>query len=228
MVKVMIHAVPERMWYVEGFQIPALERQGADEIRVWCDDERRGNLRSCMDAFAACDGDGATWHIQDDVLLCRDFIERCRSFDDGVVFGFCCVYFLDDPAQTGRVYMPDAWHSFQCVRIPDAWARECAEWYFSGAWEDALEGAELTVLNAAGKGDDGFFREFLLERHGDGTVTNAKPNLVEHVDLLLGGSVLHKYRDYPARAHYWHDELLVADLRAQLRERRLGSWAPPP
>ena len=229
MVKVMIHAVPERMWYVEGFLIPALERQGADAIRLWSDEDHRGNLRSCMDAFAACEGDGDTWHVQDDVLLCRDFVERARGFEPGtVIYGFCCPYFLDDPGQTGRVYMPAAWHSFQCVRIPDGFARECAEWYASAAWQSSPESAELVMLDATNTGDDGFFREFLLDRHGEGTAINAKPNLAEHVDLLLGGSVLHQYRDYPARATWWSDELLVAELRHELRERRLGSFAPPP
>ena len=32
--EIMIHAVPERMWYVEEFLIPSLEAQGADRIRV--------------------------------------------------------------------------------------------------------------------------------------------------------------------------------------------------
>ena len=77
--KVLIHACPKRMWYVEGFLLPELKRQGADEVEVWNDTEGKGNLRACMEAFAARGtGDEGTWHIQDDVLLCRDFVERCR------------------------------------------------------------------------------------------------------------------------------------------------------
>ena len=126
--KVMIHACPIRMWYVEGFLVPELERQGADEITVWCDTEKQGNLRACMAAFSACTGDGGTWHIQDDVLLCRDFVKRCRAHDEGVVYGFCNETFRDDPQQAGRLSVADAWHSFQCVRIPDSYARDCAAW----------------------------------------------------------------------------------------------------
>ena len=122
--QVVIHAVPARLWYVENFLVPDLQRQGADRIEIWNDTAKRGNLLACMDCFAARESDGGTWHIQDDVLLCRDFVERCRQHDEGVVYGFCCEYFLDDPGQTGRVYVPDCWHSFQCVRIPDPWARE--------------------------------------------------------------------------------------------------------
>lgn len=225
---VLIHACPERMWYVEGFLIPALEAQGAGSIEIWNDEDHMGCLRSCMEAFAARTGDGGTWHIQDDVLISADFVRTARQYDDGVVCGFACAYFTDDVEQTGRVYMPDAWHSFQCVRIPDPWARECAEWYFSGAWQAESLDPDLPALEAANKGDDGFFREFLLCRHGEGTVVNLKPNIVEHVDLLLGGSVLHPWREYRATAHWWTENDLTAQLRAELKARRLGSWAPRP
>lgn len=222
--EVLIHACPDRMWYVDGFLVPSLRAQGI-EPKIWNDEARRGCLISCMEAFRACAGDGGTWHIQDDVLLAHDFAERAAEHDDGVVYGFCCEYFLDDPDLTGEVYMPDAWHSFQCVRIPNAWARECAEWFFGRAWEAESVNVELPALEAVNQGDDTFFREFLQCRHGTGTVTNLKPNLAEHVDLLLGGSVLHPWRAYRPTAHYWNDKHLTAQLRAALKERRLGAWA---
>ena len=128
--KFLIHTYPGRMWYVEEFLYPSLRDQGcpADDIEIWNDTEKKGNLQSCMESFAAREGDGGTWHLQDDVLLCRDFYKRCQELDDGVVYGFCCARFNDDPQQRGKVHQPDMWHSFQCVRIPDAYARECAEW----------------------------------------------------------------------------------------------------
>lgn len=222
--RVLIHACPERMWYVDQFLVPSLA--GAD-VRIWNDTARHGCLRSCMEAFASCADGGDTWHIQDDVLLCRDFLARAETFPSGpVVSGFCCAWFGDDPDLTGTVYMEDLWHSFQCIRIPDARARECAEWYSSGSWARESDNVRLAVLAAANKGDDTFFHEFMAVRHGTETAVNARPNLAEHVDLLLGGSVLHPYRDYQARAHWWPDEDLVAALRYELRSRRLGSWAP--
>lgn len=227
--KVLIHACPPRMWYVEGFLVPSLLAQGADpaDVRIWNDADGLGCLTSCMAAFAAMDGEGDTWHIQDDVLLCRDFVRTAGAIPEGgVVYGFCCEYFTDDPAQTGRVYAEDAWHSFQCVRIPDAWARECAAWYESGAWETESVNLDLPVLRDVNRGDDSFFREFLLCRHGDAAVINARPNLAEHVDLLLGGSVLHAWREYRATAYYWQDNDLTAQLRAALKARRLGAWRP--
>ena len=219
--KFLIHAYPARMWYVDEYLIPELLRQGADpsEISVWNDTQKRGNLHACMDAFAACDGDGGTWHLQDDVLPCRDFVERCRQHDEGVVYGFCCTHFTDDPDQRGRVYMESAWHSFQCVRIPDAWARECADWFFSGAWR-AVADAEMLILYEQNNGDDTFFRNFLLDRHGMGTALNLAPNLVEHVDFLIGGSAVNKWRGFWARSDLWEDEELVTEFRAKMKARR--------
>ena len=214
--KVLIHACPERMWYVEGFLKPELLAQGADDVAIWNDTEKKGNLLACMESFAARSGTAGTWHIQDDVLPCSDFVQRCREMDDGVVYGFCNEQFTDDPRQTGTVYIEDAWHSFQCVRIPDEYARECAEWFYSEEWKKSAS-AELPVLHKLNKGDDSFFREFLLMKHGTETVINAKPNLAEHVDWIIGGSVLHPWRGYLARAFYWDDEQLVDELKAKVR-----------
>ena len=217
--EVVIHAVPERLWYVEEFLIPSLEAQGADTVRVWTDSDHKGNLAACMECFAAMDGEGGAWHIQDDVLICSDFAARARVFDSGVAWGFCCEYFLDDPAQVGFVYPEDAWHSFQCVRIPHAYARACAAWVASGAWRDLCD-PELEALYDTNRGDDSFFRTWLRETHPAEGVLNMKPCLVEHVDLWIGGSMLHQWRDYQAQAK-WFDNALTAQLRQRLRERRM-------
>lgn len=211
--KVLIHACPKRMWYVEGFLLPELERQGASEVEVWNDTTGAGNLYSCMASFAARTGDGGTWHVQDDVLLCRDFVKRCWQYDDGVVYGFCNEAFTDDPLQTGRVSVADAWHSFQCVRIPDAYARECAAWLDGPGKTSGL----YPVWMSSGKMDDDVFRTFLLDRHGRETVVNMKPNLVEHVDWVIGGSILSPWRGFLARAHWWEDEDLVTELQEAVK-----------
>lgn len=211
--KVLIHAYPKRMWYVEGWLVPELERQGADEIEIWNDAEGKGNLRACLESFAARTGDGGTWHIQDDVLLCRDFVQRCREHDEGVVYGFCNVQFTDDPAQTGVVSVEDAWHSFQCLRIPDAYARECVAWFEGPGRTSGL----YPIWISSGKMDDDMFRTFLLDRHGRETVENLRPNLVEHVDWIIGGSILSPWRGYIARAHFWDDEELVRELKESVR-----------
>ena len=206
--RILIHACQKRMWYVTGFLIPQLKAQGAEDVAVWNDIEKLGNLEACMKSFESMQGDGGTWHIQDDVLPCRDFVKRCRELDQGVVYGFTC----DDIEKTGLVYAPDVWHSFQCVRIPDEYARECAEWFYSGGWRESTM-PELQILIGMKKGDDTFFREFLQICHGREQFYNAKPNLVEHVDWIIGGSILSPYRDFYARAYYWDDEDLVEELK---------------
>lgn len=217
--KILIHAVPERMWYVRDFLIPQLTGQGIDreDIAVWLDDEGKGNLQSCMESFAALeDVPGGTWHLQDDVLVASDFAVRAQLEDVGVVYGFCCRYFRDDPAQAGTVYAPDAWHSFQCVRIPNETAAACAEWFFSGQY---LEAPEVLPVVRAGKGDDTVFHTFLELHRGRFPVRNLAPNLVEHVDWLIGGSVLHAWRDYFARSDAWAEPEAVEALREALRAR---------
>lgn len=216
--KFLIHACPARMWYVDEFLIPSLVAQGADNIDVWNDTEGKGNLLACMDSFAACEDDGGTWHLQDDVIICRDFVKRCAELDNGVVYGFTCGQFGDDPQQTGTVYAADAWHSFQCIRIPNEIARECAEWFFSGEWKNSGV-AELFALYALGQGDDTFFRAFAQIYHGHETMTNVKPNLVNHVDWIIGGSILSPWRGFIAEAHYWDDDDLLTELRHQIRMR---------
>ena len=217
--KILIHAVPERMWYVREFLLPTLQAQGADQIEIWNDATHVGNLAACMAAFAACGGEDGTWHLQDDVLPCRDFVQRCRDLDSGLVYGFCCRNFTDRLDAFGTVYAPDAWHSFQCVRIPDAWARECAEWVRGERWRQESPIPELPILWELNKGDDSFFHEFIQCRHGDAIVENVRPNLVEHVDWLIGGSYLQPWRGYLARAEYWDDEDLIDALHDRLRAR---------
>ena len=217
--KILIHACPQRMWYVTDYLIPMLEKQGAEDISVWNDTAKAGNLKACMDSFASMQGDDGTWHIQDDVLPCRDFVKRCRQHDEGLVYGFCCEQFTDNPKMTGTVYLPDAWHSFQCVRIPNAYARECASWVRSGRWERESANPELLILHQLCKGDDTFFCEFMAVYHGRITAENLRPNLVEHIDWLLGGSTLHAYRDSLPRSDYWDDEDLIRELKAAIKNK---------
>jgi len=216
--KFLIHTYPKRLWYVEEFLVPSLKAQGAENIEIWNDIEKKGNLRACMESFAARSGNGGTWHLQDDVIICHDFVEQCEEHDDGVVFGFCCRNFNDRLSAYGDVYVPDAWNSFQCVRIPDQWARECADWVFSLKWETESTCPELPILWKLNKGDDTFFHEFMASRYSTETAENMKPNIVDHVDYLVGGSSIN-YRDYIARAEYFEDQYLIEELAQAIKRR---------
>ena len=82
---------------------------------------------------------------------------------------------------------------------------------------------ELPILWKLNKGDDSFFHEFIQCRHGDAIVENVRPNLVEHVDWLIGGSAIHHWRDYLARAEFWDEPELVDELKARIRARGVKS-----
>lgn len=212
--KVLIHACPQRMWYVEGFLVPSLLEQGLgrDAIEIWNDSEGKGNLISCMESFASRTGSGGTWHLQDDVLICSDFVKRCEANDTGIVFGFCSLGNRDKPEQHGRVYVHQAWNGFPCVRIPDSYARECAAWFF----EDGRHRPQLRGYAKTGRLDDTFFQVWMREKHGEETVLNMKPNLVEHIDWIIGGSVLSKYRPPLVTSHFWEEPERTEALRVQL------------
>lgn len=218
----LIHACPQRMWYVEEFLVPSLKAQGAENIEVWNDTEKKGNLIACMESFAARSGDGGTWHLQDDVIICHDFVERCRENDEGIVYGFCCRNFNDRLDAYGEVYVPDAWNSFQCIRIPDQWARECADWVLNKKWFNDYTSPELPILWKLGKGDDTFFHEFMNCCHGTETALNLKPNLVDHIDWLVGGSSIQQWRDYLARAEFFDDLYLIEELKKAINIRNGG------
>lgn len=208
---VMIHACPDRMWYVRRFLLPQLLEQGVEDVAIWNDTKRRGNLGAFLASVEALHGDG-TWHIQDDVLLSRDFARRAAEYDLGVVNAFCCLSSGDDPALAGIVYPPDLWHGFPCVRIPDDYARDFAAWVETGQ-----HSPEADAMIQIGKGDDYLFHEYFETVHGTETARNLAPNLVEHVDWLIGGSIANEWRGTPARSALWTEHGLVDQLSRELK-----------
>ena len=211
--KYMIHACPDRMWYVNGFLIPSMLDQGItrDEIIVWNDAAGNGNLIACMEAFSSCRWrEGGTWHLQDDVLISRDFAERTREqAGDKVVCGFCYSGYEDGTPIVGNVFPVLMWRStFPCVYIPNSLAAECADWFFT----DAMHRQQFEPWVKSGKKDDNFFHAFCIEQHPNEFVVNLAPHLVEHVDYIIGGSTINKWRGYIARGYYFDDETLVTEL----------------
>ncbi len=214
----MIHASPARLWYVTGWLVPELRRQGVETVDVWNDAERKGNLRSCRESFASCVGDGDTWHLQDDVLPASDFAERARALDGfrGVVCGFVNEVAGPDANMTGEQRAGNIWYSFPCVRIPNARARAFSAWIRDGG--DG--GAQARDFIDRGLGDDWFFLRYHEMYYSQETVYHCRPCLVEHIDIHLGGSLCTPFRGYWARAAYWDEPERVEDVAEWIKTHR--------
>ena len=201
--KYIIHACPKRMWYVERYLVPSMRAQGIDPM-VRCDHDGLGNLEFCMRIFEGMDGYGATWHLQDDVITCHDFAERTKQHTEGIVCGF-----LWEHAEREA----KLWKSFQCIRIPDELARGCAEWFYK---RGRYLYRQLTETNAF---DDCFFEYYLTDRKINPKITKLLPNLVDHIDYLIGGTTVSFGRKYPdCRSAQFEDLDLVEELKERLKE----------
>ena len=206
--KYILHACRQRMWYVDGFLLPSLKAQGIEP--VLCFDNGLGNLETTMNCFKTC---GDAWHIQDDVVICEDFAEKTRQKPELITCGFTFRGY-GDPGMMGVVNIHDMWYSFPCIYIPGWIAQECAEWFYSsGMYNDRFTGFVRLKVN-----DDGLFREFLLERHPDMNAVNLNPCLVDHIDYLIGGSLVGNQKE-PRPACYWYDDTPNKKLNKWLLER---------
>ena len=216
--RILIHACPNRMWYVDEFLIPSLKAQGIEDIGVHLDDTGRGNLWSCIDSFEECGRHpGDTWHLQDDVLICHDFAEQIQEIPTGIVAcGFCHTLF--EPFNRPMVGMQPPvfmFNSFPCIRIPNEVTAEFVEWFKT----DAIKRDEYQDWVRSGIHDDGFWHDFYEEQHPNDFVYNIAPALVEHVDWIIGGSIANDWRGYICRASYWDDEYLVDNLIQKVASR---------
>ena len=209
--KYIIHTCPERMWYVGRYLVPSMRAQDLD-VEVRCDSKRIGNLEHCMQIFRSMpDDNGGAWHMQDDVIICRDFAERTKEHDDNIVCGFV-IKFDGNLRYEGQTVPKTMWWSFPCIYIPNRLARECAEWF------DRVASQKYADRTRTGKLDDWFFKKFLKINYSTYHVINLRPNLVDHIDYLIGGTVVNKDRNNKkVRSAYFEDKDLVNELEEKLK-----------
>lgn len=203
---------------MNDYLIPSMLDQGIerDNIEVWLDDNYLGNLKACLKCFEYCaQKKSGRWHMQDDVVISRDFKEKTEKNDDGIVSGFMRISWQGLTPQAGSVPAAYMWNSFQCIRIPDSIVGEFVEWFYS----EAAKREEYQDKIRANKYDDWFFNEFIQERHQEDTVMNLKPSIVDHIDFLLGGSVINKWRGHFARGDLWEDKVAFENLKDKLARR---------
>lgn len=218
-VKYMIHTCKDREWYVKEFLVPSMVKQGIKpyNITVWLDDGW-GCLISCMKSFESLPQDGHTWHLQDDVIISRAFKQTTEKYVDfdGLVCGICTTYDLDIIGHT-NIPIPtfdELWFSFPCMRIPNKIAHECVEFFNSG------KDMSCEQWRKQNKGDDSVFRRYIQVYYPKIMHINLMPNIVDHIDYLLGGSLVNSNRASKiVRAKYWNDNDLVKELERKLNER---------
>lgn len=216
----MIHAAPPRMWYVDGYLVPSMVEQGIprEDIEVWNDTDGRGNLFACLDSFAECGKrDGGTWHLQDDVLICRDFAKRTAELvGNEVINGFACRNF-ENMMHKGRVPAAFMWYSFPCTYIPNPIAEDFVEWFYREARHRDCYREAISKK----KSDDWFFKDYMREVNGHVHVINLVPALVDHVDYLIGGTLVNPQRTFKVnRAANFPDPDLVDALAAEMKNRK--------
>lgn len=217
MAKYLIHSCIPRQWYVDEYLIPSMLKQGIhiDDIDVYYDENNDGCLESCMKSFLNMpdDNDG-TWHLQDDVIISASFKERTEHFNHSIVCGFCSQY--DTHKLGGWSNVSDAWYSFPCIRIPNSIAKQCGKFYYNSV----IHNPEYRVWIHSKKYDDSIFKIFLEMYYPEMKVFNVIPNLVNHIDYLIGGSIINSVRnDKIIASLFWDENNLIEALRTNLKGR---------
>jgi len=213
--KYMIHAYPGRMWYVRQFLVPSMLEQGISEedITIWNDKDEKGNLTAWLESIESIqDEPGGYWHLQDDVIISRQFAKLTREHDDGIVCGFFCRNF-DLFSKPGEVPAHEQWYSFPCIRIPNVFIVPFRAWF-----ERVKNMERYAPYYKENKHDDWFWKEYMRCECKGVTALNLTPNIVDHIDYLLGGTLVNKGRLMPVnRAAYFPDGDLVDALEAKLK-----------
>ena len=181
-----------------------------ENINLWVDEHNDGNLRACIKSFeSVANITGGTWHLQDDVLISSNFKAITEEEDKGIKCGFASKY---DKGKAGKVWTKDAWYSFPCIRIPNPIVKDFLKWF-------DINKSNFDSYVKKNKYDDALFQAYLKEHFPWLQVTNIAPNLVEHVDWLIGGSITNPRRDEKrevVRSVYWNEPGLVQKLKNSL------------
>ena len=213
----MIHACNSRMWYVNDYLIPSMREQGIHNILTYCDVDNEGCLVSHVKSLTDASNrnvDGM-WHLQDDVIICRDFAKRTAELSkDYTVCGFASYYDEMKKWEPGDSNGLKMWYSFPCIYIPTKIVKSYINWFNTYVWRDPQY--EKWVKEK--KYDDTIFRIYMENYYPKEYVLNLKPNLVDHVDYLLGGSIVNQWRkDKQVRAMWFDDTDLIVELEKRLK-----------
>jgi len=208
---IIIHTCPQRLWYVKDFLIPSLQAQKLDDIYIVNDKYKIGNLLAFVKSL---EKPIDAYHLQDDVIICKNFAERIKKLDSGIVCGFSSRKFEPDTYIEGITTPEHMGFSFPCIRIPAEVAAHFYKWFHT---EETKK--KYPKMIQTGKMDDFLFKEFLITERPEEPVNNLNPSLVDHIDYLLGGSTVNKAREgrtKQTRATFFDNPGLAEVLQAKI------------
>lgn len=215
--KYMIHSVPKRRWYVDNYLIPSMKEQGIkdEDIYLYEDVYMIGNLPSFLESLKWINenlsNERGLWHLQDDIIISRDFKEVTEiEGKEWVVNGFVNKNYANIE-KDGLVKPKDYWYSFPCVYIPNKYIDDFLNWI------EVVKGkAPFRNRYNQKRCDDWFFYKFLEEEFPIDYMYNLKPNLVDHVDYLLGYTT-GKRSKKQVRSEYFEDLDKVIELERKIK-----------
>lgn len=212
MINILIHACPEREWYVNDYLVPRIEELAHGRpvtITLNMDKAKLGNQRAFLiSAESYCAAGMATWHLQDDVWPSNDFYDTIALYEpvEGIICGFgtrtACRGKVPGWTTAAGMYT-----SFQCIRIPGHLIRDFCDYVIR----------RYSIDVKTDKWDDALFAEYLLRKAPFYPVLNLAPSIVEHVDYIIGGSIINKQRKYRPTAIEF-DEAATALLVERLKK----------
>lgn len=213
----MIHTIPQRLWYVENYLIPSMTNQGISkyDILIFNDSNKRGNLQAFLDSldyiYNNLQDEYGVWHLQDDVIISSEFAKYTCVDPSIVVNGFASS--IMNPEKIGKVNVKDFWYSFPCIYIPNRYIPPFM--YFMEEVANNRNDHPLKIRYNKNRYDDYFFYKFLQKVYPKDFICNQKPNLVDHIDYLIGGST--GIRKNQIRALYYEDGYKIKELERSLK-----------
>lgn len=211
----LIHSCQKRKWYVDEYLVPSMLKQGIERenILIYNDEHKEGCLKSFLSSSKMITTlREGTWHLQDDIIISSDFKEITKTYDKGIVCGFCSYYSKDVPF--GIRPMNDIWYSFPCIRIPNYILKDFVEWIKSPEAQNKYR----AYINM-NKFVDTLFRRYVTQKYGYKVVHNLCPNIVDNIDYLLGGSTINYQREENPVSLYFYEHDLVENLKMELDKR---------
>ena len=149
--------------------------------------------------------------MQDDIIISSKFKEKTEEYDSGIVCGFCNGFSISRP---GRVVLFDMWYSMPCIRIPGYIFKEFVEWLNDESTKNTFRS-----YIEENKHDDVLFEAFMKNKYPKTLTYNLAPNIVNHIDHLLGGSIINKSRSKSTEfimSRFWDEPELLDHIEQEL------------